>query len=322
MIECPEYVCDHPNCMEERMDVLTDVLNTLELKGWLQAGIEMAPPWRVDFLASHDSIFHLFRSGGGYLWVEGEATPLRVESGDVVVFPFGHAHSICDERSSPLTRTVQLAYSAHCEYQPFLSEGEGQKMVMLCGAFHFESPGDYPLLQCLPKILHIPGEQGRMAQGFAEIVRFIARESASQQVGTEAVLRRLTELLFIQIIRVWIEQQAGASTGWVAALRDQPISTALGLIHQSPERGWKVEELAEAVALSRSAFSARFTRLVGEPPIKYLTRWRMHRATRLLKNDVKVEAIARLLGYESEVAFRQAFKREVGMPPARYRKLG
>ena len=304
------------------MDVLTDVLNGLELKGWLHSRTEFVPPWRFDFVSSRDSIFHILSSGRGYLSVEGEPTPLRIEDGDVVVFPFGHAHSIYDELTSPLTRTVQLDYDAHREYQIFPFESEGQKKVMLCGAFHFEHPGTYPLLQCLPKVIHLPGEQGRMAQGFSEIVRFIARESASRQAGTEVVLRRLTELLFIQMIRVWIDQQAEASTGWVAALRDQPISTALGLIHQSPERGWKVEELASAVALSRSAFSARFTQLVGEPPIKYLTRWRMHRATRLLKSDVKVETIAKLLGYESEVAFRQAFKREVGIPPARYRKFG
>ena len=136
------------------------------------------------------------------------------------------------------------------------------------------------------------------------------------------MLRRLTELLFIQVIRIWVEQQAGASRGWLAALRDSSISTALGLIHQSPGRAWKVEELAAAVALSRAVFSARFTHLVGEPPITYLTRWRMHRATRLLKNNIAVEKIAELLGYESEVAFRKAFKREVGIPPARYRKLG
>jgi transcriptional regulator GlxA family with amidase domain len=161
-----------------------------------------------------------------------------------------------------------------------------------------------------------------MTQGFTEIVQLIAREAAAPRLGVEVMLRRLTELLFIQIIRVWVEQQAQAPGGWLAALRDQSIGTALGLIHQSPERGWKVEELAEAVALSRAVFSARFTSLVGEPPIKYLTRWRMYRATRLLKNDVDVDKIAELLGYESEVAFRKAFKREVGMPPATYRKHG
>jgi AraC-like DNA-binding protein len=153
-------------------------------------------------------------------------------------------------------------------------------------------------------------------------VRLIARESAFRQPGVEVVLNRLTELLFIQVIRLWIAQQAEASVGWVGALRDQPISAALGLIHQSPEYKWTVKELAEAAALSRSAFSARFTELVGEPPLTYLTRWRMLRATRLLKNEVRMETIAELLGYESEAAFRKAFKREVGLPPARYRKLG
>src|SRR6266852_3125500 len=156
MIECPEYVFDHPNFVERSMDVLTDVLNTLELKGWLYSRTEMALPWRFDFLASQDSIFHLLWVGRGYLWVEGESTPLRVEEGDVLVFPFGHAHSICDELSSPLTRTVQLAYDASREYQIFPSAGEGQKMVMLCGAFHFERPGDYPLLRSLPKVIHLP----------------------------------------------------------------------------------------------------------------------------------------------------------------------
>lgn len=193
---------------------------------------------------------------------------------------------------------------------------------MLCGAFHFAYPTGFPLLHRLPKLIHIPGAQGRMAQGFADIVRLIACESALQQPGTAVVLNRLTELLFIQMIRRWLDQQAEASMGWGAALRDQPISAALGLLHHSPAHKWTVNELAAAVALSRSAFSARFTELVGEPPLTYLTRWRMLRATRLLKNEVSMETIAEQLGYESEAAFRKAFKREVGMPPAQYRRLG
>jgi transcriptional regulator GlxA family with amidase domain len=153
-------------------------------------------------------------------------------------------------------------------------------------------------------------------------VRFIARESVSQQPGAQVMLRRLTELLFLQVIRLWIHQQTESSVGWIGALRDQPISAALSLIHQSPERQWKVQDLAKAAALSRSAFSARFTELVGEPPMTYLTRWRMLRATHLLKNDIGMETIAQQLGYKSEVAFRKAFKREIGIPPAQYRKLG
>ncbi len=304
------------------MDVLTDVLNALELKGWLSSRVEIAPPWRIHFAASRDCIFHILNFGSGYLCLEGEPTPLQVGDGDVIVLPSGHTHTICDELTSPLTKVSHLDYDAHREYEISCFEGEGTKSILLCGAFHFEHPGDYPLLQCLPKLIHIPGEQGRMAHGLTDIVKLIARESTSRKAGAETMLKRLTEMLFIQVVRVWIEQQADASGGWLAALRDQPISTALGLIHQSPERGWKVEELAEAVALSRSAFSSRFTHLVGEPPMKYLTRWRMHRATRLLKNDVEIETIALQLGYDSVVAFRKAFRREVGMPPARYRKLG
>jgi len=304
------------------MDVLTDVLNTLELKGWLSSRRELTPPWRYDFAASKDSMFHVLGFGGAYLYVEGEAEPIRVEDEDVVLFPTGHPHSLYDDPTSPLTRLVHLDYNPRRGHHVVYGEGEGPKPLLLCGAFHFEYPHDFPLLHRLPKLIHISGAQVRMDQGFADLVRFIARESASQQPGAQVMLRRLTELLFIQVIRLWIDQQAKASVGWVGALRDQPISTALSLIHQSPERGWKVEELAEAAALSRSAFSARFTALVGEPPMTYLTRWRMLRATRLLKNEVRMETIAELLGYESEAAFRKAFKREIGIPPASYRKLG
>jgi AraC-like DNA-binding protein len=308
--------------MEQSMDVLTDVLDALELKGCISSRRALVPPWRYNFAASHDMIFHLLSSGGGYLSIEEDPTPLRIADGGVLLFPFGHAHSICDELTSPLTNVLHVAYSAQSEYRISPDAREGSTMVVLCGAFRLEHPGAFPLLRSLPKVIHIPTEHGHVAPGFTEITRLIAREAAAPRLGTEVMLRRLTELLFIQVIRIWVEQQVGASRGWLAALRDQPISIALGMIHQSPERAWKVEELAAAVALSRPVFSARFTRLVGEPPIKYLTRWRMHRATRLLKNNIEVEKIAELLGYESGVAFRKAFKREVGIPPARYRKLG
>jgi AraC-like DNA-binding protein len=302
------------------MDVLTDVLNTLELNGWLSSRRELVPPWRYDFAATKDSMFHVLSYGGAYLQVAGEPEPIRVKDGDVVLFPTGHPHSLYDDPTSPLTRLVHLDYNPQRGHQVVNREGEDSKLLLLCGAFHFEYPNDFPLLHRLPKLIHVPGPNGQMEQGLADLVHLIARESNSKQPGAEVVLRRLTELLFIQVIRLWIDQQAKASVQWEGALRDQPISTALGLIHQSPARKWTVKELAEAAALSRSAFSARFTELVGEPPMTYLTRWRMLRATRLLKNEVRMGTIAELLGYESEAAFRKAFKREMGIPPAQYRR--
>jgi len=304
------------------MDVLTDVLNTLELKGWLSSRRELASPWRYDFAASKDSMFHVLNYGEAYLQVEDEIEPIRVEDGDVLLFPTGHPHSLYDDPTSPLTRLVHLDYNPQHGYQVVNREGEEPKPLLLCGAFHFEVPTGFPLLQRLPKLIHIPGIQGHLDPGFTDLVHLIARESALQQPGSEVVLNRLAELLFIQVIRLWIEQQSEASADWVRALHDQPISAALGLIHQSPEHKWKVKELAEEVGLSRSAFSARFTELVGEPPLTYLTRWRMLRATRLLKNEVGIDTIAELLSYKSEVAFRKAFKREIGIPPAQYRRLG
>jgi AraC-like DNA-binding protein len=308
--------------MEQSMDVLTDVLDALELKGCISARRALVPPWRYNFAASQDMIFHLLSSGGGYLTIEGEQEPMRIDGGGVLLFPFGHAHSICDDPTSPLNQVLQVAYSEQREYRISPNAGEGSEMTVLCGAFRLEHPKAFPLLHSLPNVIHVPAQQGQMASGFSQIVDLITREAAAPRLGTEVMLRRLTELLFIQVIRIWVEQQAGDARGWLAALHDQSISTALGLLHQSPERAWKVEELAAAAALSRPVFSARFTRLVGEPPIKYLTRWRMHRATRLLKSNIEVEKIAELLGYESEAAFRKAFKREVGIPPARYRKFG
>ena len=211
------------------MDVLTDVLDALELKGWICARNELVPPWRYHFAASHDMIFHLISFDGGYLSVEGDPTPLRIEDGAVLLFPFGHAHSMCDKPTSPLTQVLHVDYEPQKHYQGFPDPSGGAKKAALCGAFRLEHPGAFPLQHSLPKVIHIPAEQGRMVQGFTEIVHLIAREAAAPRPGAEVMLRRLTELLFIQVIRTWVEQQAGAETGWVAALRDQSISTALGL---------------------------------------------------------------------------------------------
>ena len=149
------------------MDILTDVLNALELKGWLSSRRELAPPWRYDFAESKDSMFHVLSFGGAFLQVEGEAEPRRVEDGDVVLFPTGHPHSLYDDPASPLTRLVHLDYNPQRERHIVGCEGAGPKLLMLCGAFHFEYPNYLPLLHRLPKLIHIPGAQGRMDQGFA-----------------------------------------------------------------------------------------------------------------------------------------------------------
>ena len=182
------------------MDVLTDVLNTLELKGWLSSRRELASPWRYEFAASKDSMFHVLHYGEAYLQVEGEVEPRRVEDGDVLLFPTGHPHSLYDDPRSPLTRLVHLDYNPEHGYQVVDQDGKGPKPLLLCGAFHFEHPSGFPLLHRLPKLIHIPGRQGHVKQEFADLVHLMAHESASQQPGSDVVLNRLSELLFIQVI--------------------------------------------------------------------------------------------------------------------------
>lgn len=303
------------------MDILTDVLNVLQLKSALCTRTEISAPWRFSFSSSRDSIFHIFNAGNGYICIEGEANPIPIAEGDVVVLPHGHAHAICDTPTSPLTQSIQIDYSYIQDgYQHFSFDGNEPRTVLLCGVFHLERPNHYPLLEFLPKIIHIQGEQGRMLDDLVDTLRLIGRESHATRPGTEAMQERLTELLFLQVIRAWIESQPEATGGWIYALRDTQIGKALGLIHQHPERLWRVKDLADAVAMSRSAFSARFALLVGETPMKYLTNWRMRTAARLMRNGIQIEEIAQQVGYESEAAFRKAFKRELGMAPGRYRR--
>lgn len=318
MSGCRAEGSDHPD-LERAMDVFTDVLETLHLNSRLCSRTDIPAPWRFHFTASRDAVLHVFNFGGGYLCLEGEPNPLPVADGDVIMLPHGQAHAICDDLTSPLTKSVQLDYHSPEEYQVFPFDGEGPRTVLLCGIMQLENAGDYPLVGFLPQVIQMKGEQGRMGDGIADTLRLLVRESGSTRTGAEAMLRRLTELLFIQVVRAWVESQSQATDGWLFALRDPQIGTALSLIHHSLDRRWTVAALAHAVALSRSAFSSRFTMLVGEPPMQYLTRWRMHTATRLLRNGVEMVNIARQVGYESEAAFRKAFKREVGMAPGKYR---
>ena len=301
------------------VDVLTDILNAVQLQGWLSSRRELKSPWRYEFALSEDSVFHIMSDGGAYLQIEGQPDQIRVEDGDVVLFPSGRAHSLFDDQMSPLTRHVQLDYHPDRTHHVVFQEGAGIKPLMLCGAFHFGYFGEFPLLTHLPDLIHIRGSQGRLAPGFSEIVRLLATESALQRPGTDVMLRRLTELLFIHIIRLWINQQDKTNTSWIGALNDPAVGKSLALIHHSPESKWTVQLLADEVALSRSAFSGRFSELVGEPPMAYLTRWRMLKSRRLLKSGFHMSSIAEQVGYESEVAFRKAFKREVGMTPTQYR---
>jgi AraC-like DNA-binding protein len=304
------------------MDVLTSVLDSLQLKSCLSSRTEVPAPWKCYFRASPDAMFHVMNFGKGYVCVEGESAPIPVANGDVIVLPHGHAHEICDDPASPLMTTVYMDYVSHsrCEIFPF--EGDGPRTVLLCGVFHLEESSPHPLLSLLPTVIHIKSEDGRFMDGLPEIIHLMSRESCSYRPGAETMLQRLTDMLFIQVIRAWVENQPENSGNWLEALHDPQIGSVLEWIHQHPEQLWTVKTLAQTAAMSRSAFSARFRQLVGEPPMAYVTRLRMHTAASLLKSGLGMDEIALQVGYDSEVAFRKAFKRELGITPGVYRQHG
>jgi len=197
----------------------------------------------------------------------------------------------------------------------------GAQATLVTGSFHFEDRRNNPLLSVLPNLIVLPGEMSRNVHWLEPTLKFIACEAASGRPGAQTVVSRLADVLFIQIVRGYLATLPPGASGWLGALGDAQIGAALGLIHQSPELDWTVQSLAARVAMSRSAFASRFARLVGEPPLAYVTRWRMQKAAGLLRQSSATLAdIAERVGYDSEAAFSKAFKRTVGSAPGAYRR--
>jgi AraC-like DNA-binding protein len=266
--------------------------------------------------------FHVIERGGCWLRLQGEAKPIALAGGDLVVVPHGRGHSLSD---SPRTKPVPLRKLMGAEAGGSCSVvsygGGGSETRLVCGAFRFERWDAHPLLSLLPPLIHVPGSQGRAVEWLDSTLRFLADEAREGRPGAENVISRLTGVIFVQVVRAWTEQQPEGKGGWLGALRDRHVAAALGAMHHSPGQGWSVATLAAEAGLSRSSFSARFTRLVGEAPLSYLTRWRMHLAAGWLHHeDATLAEMAERIGYESEAAFSKAFKRHHGVAPGAYRR--
>jgi AraC-like DNA-binding protein len=209
-----------------------------------------------------------------------------------------------------------LPHEFETDNYAILRHGDGGAVThLVCGAVRFDHPAAKHLIKVLPHVLYV-----RQADDMRATIDLMAAEARNLRPGGEAVITRLADVLVIQTIRSWLANDPAARTGWLGALQDQQIGQALALIHRDPAQPWTVERLARQTAMSRSAFAARFTDLVGEPAMRYVTRWRMHVAINRLKDrDSTVSEIARGLGYESEAAFSRAFKRIVGVSPGQAR---
>jgi len=265
--------------------------------------------------------FHVVVHGTCWLEVKG-ATEIQLSAGDLVVVPRDD-HVMRDARSTPVEDFVDLVErSAPDKRGAFRAGGDGPVTKLLCGGMQFENGPTDPLLAVLPPLIHVKGKDGDAAPWVRATVAHILEELNLHAAGAEAVVTRLGDILFIQAVRSYFdENQAAAESGWLAALRDQHIGPAVALLHARPQEPWTVASLAHRVALSRSVFATRFTQLVGEPPLRYLTRLRLNVATtRLRSSNDKLSAIAAAAGYESVAAFTKAFKRHFRMTPGEYRR--
>ena len=299
-------------------DALSDILRSVHLSGGVYFRCEFTAPWGMEVLANPDAEFHVVVRGQCWLARPGEKEPIPLQAGDVVVFLDGSRHRLLDTpRGKALSPEKIIGNQSLANFGPVAYGGGGTPVTILCGYFRFNRDSAHPLLAALPNFMHVPGAQFGEADA---IIGLMQRETKHAAPGTEAVVDRLSEVLFIQILRAHIQQSDNAN-GMLAALRDRKVCAALGCMHQYPERPWTLESLATELGMSRSAFTARFTALVRQTPMQYLSAWRIEQARLMLRETrLSTAAIVEKVGYGSEAAFGKAFKRRVGVGPGVYRR--
>lgn len=302
-------------------DVLSDALQSLGLQTRLFCHSELASPWCLAFPASDLAHFHYIERGGAWVRLHDSSHTVALSAGDLVVLPHGKRYQIADTpKRAPIPFSKVIPPSSRgCSV---VRSGEGAPAAsMLCGAFSMQHAAGRPLLSLLPETLLLRPSDSSEAAWVEATLRQLAGEVRRQQAGHELVVSRLTDVLFVQVLRAWLSQSPLAERNWLGALRDPHIGKALALMHADAARDWTVQDLAERAGLSRSPFAARFVRLVGESPMAYLTKLRMSRAASMLRSQkASTMDVALASGYHSEAAFSKAFRRQFGVPPGRYRK--
>jgi AraC family transcriptional regulator, alkane utilization regulator len=333
------------------MDILSDVLRVLRLSGAVFFTAEFSSPWAVEspnpeLLASivlPDAecivLFHILTEGECFILCKGHS-PVKMQAGDVIILPHGEPHTMCSDLGTKPTpidavfsqrspdATLEVAFG-----------GGGRKTRFICGYLNCDQRFS-PLASALPTMLVVRSSDDyaaveaidhdgtrpanvpeRSGTWLSTTLKFTINEALAARPGNAAMLGRLTELMFIEVLRQHMQQLPPSQRGWLAGLNDLHVGKALRLMHANPAHDWTVSELAHETAISRSALAERFTQLLGQSPMRYLARWRVQLAKQMLRDrDSSIAEIALRVGYESEAAFNRAFKRSAGSPPAVWRK--
>jgi AraC-like DNA-binding protein len=329
-------------------ETLSDVLRSVRLRTAVFYYVSCDGRWAAEAPASreiaaavmpdaeHVIEYHVLTAGECWAGIVGEP-PTKMKRGDIVLLTQGDAHVVSSApgmRADPsidsyfeLGRT-QRPFRVHYDNEVAQVDLEGKlpplspragSANLVCGFIGCDLRPFNPLIATLPRLLHLPANGG--SSWSEQFATFAAAESAAKRPGSEAVLERLAEMMFVDAIRRHVDQLPEHTTGWLAGLGDRFVGRALALMHERPSAPWTIDDLSSQVGLSRSALHERFVSLVGQPPVQYLTNWRMQLASRkLLEGRSSVAAVAVDVGYDSEAAFARAFKHLVGMPPAAWRR--
>ena len=315
------------------MDVLSEVLRAVRLDGAVFFNGEFSTPWcarepdactMAPYLsapAKHIIIFHLVLEGRGYAKVDADGRPVPLAAGDIVMFPHGDAHVLGNGPPvTPIDSTAQLQRIFAEGGILSQSGGGGELTRLICGYLTCDKELSRVFLAGLPPIVKLNIRADSSGQWLEDTFRYSVDHAEAAGPGSAAVIAKLSEVLFVEALRRYIAQLPKTQTGWLAGTRDVEVGKALALLHRQPAHPWTIATLANEVGVSRSVLAERFRHYLSDTPIGYLTRWRLQLAAQLLTSTSKgVAEVAGDVGYESEPSFNRAFKREFGVPPARYR---
>jgi AraC-like DNA-binding protein len=323
-------------------DILSDVLRSVRLRGALyfhvcatRDWVAEAPPSReiaeaVLAGAEHVMEYHVVLSGSCWASVVGDV-PVRLGAGDVVVFPHGDPHVVSSAVGMRAPPDPAGYFERRHQRAPFALHLDAREVragtvvdgpdvtTLVCGFLGCDLRPFNPVIASLPRLLHVPREAGQ--EWIARLMQQAAAESTDRRAGGDAMLERLSEMMFIDAVRRYLATLTDDERGWLAGLRDRYVGRALVLLHEAPAAPWTVDDLGSRVGLSRSALHQRFAELIGQGPMQYLANWRMQLGAALLRDTAApVASVAQEVGYQSEAAFARAFKRAVGTPPALWRR--
>jgi AraC-like DNA-binding protein len=305
----------------EVIDALADVLKSVRLSGSAYFCSDFTSPWGMDIEASQQGLFHVVVNGSCYLQLADRDELIHLHQGDIVAFPTGGAHWISDQEESSRLPGVEVVENILSGQNPFMhSTIPVFSNTIMCGSFTYDQSVKHPFLSDLPCFIHIKAMLTPELSWLRDLVKVLSNETKNPSPGSSLIVDRLTEILFIQLMRYYMHS-SDKDMGYLIALGDNQIGKALNLIHSEQDATLTVEGLADAVALSRTAFSEKFSKMVGMPAKSYLLNWRMQRAKMLLQeNNVKMMTVAENAGYASEASFSKAFKRFFSLTPGQIRK--